>query len=87
MSGGGGERERSRQPADEGHRRLCEGYNTEAVVDEDQIVLAAEITNNPERFLEPEPDDHRSDRRAGSPGGRRPRSPTRKTATSSTWAR
>ncbi len=39
-----------------------QGYNAQAAVDEGQIVLAAEITNTPGRFLEPEPDDRCGDR-------------------------
>ena len=35
-----------------------QGYNAQAVVDEGQIVLAAEITNNPTDFSQPGPDDH-----------------------------
>ena len=67
-----------------------QGYNAQAVVDEGQIVLAAEITNTPADFSNLDPmitaaiDELK---RAGIASGRRSRSPTRSTGTNSRWTR
>ena len=68
-----------------------QGYNAQAVVDERQIVLAAEITNSTGDFSHLDPmitatiaELERVGRR---PGGPRSRSPTRSTGTNSTWTR
>jgi hypothetical protein len=50
-----GECDRSRQPSHQGQRGLCAGYNAPAVVDENQIVLAAEITNSTVDFGQLDP--------------------------------
>ena len=46
--------------ADEGNRPgYIQGFNAQAVVNEQQIVLAAEITTSPDRLLPTTTDDHR----------------------------
>ena len=71
-------------------RGYVQGYNAQAVVDEGQIVVAAEITNTPADFSHLDPmicaalselDE------PGSPSGPRSRSRTLATGTSSTWTR
>ena len=67
-----------------------QGYNAQAVVDEAQIVLAAEITNSTVDFSQLDPMITAAIgqlERAGAPADRRSRSPTRSTGTSSTWTR
>ena len=49
-----------------------QGYNAQAVVDETQIVIAAEITNTPADFSNLKPDDRGGDRRTRAGGRRRP---------------
>ena len=72
-----------------GNRRYIQGYNAQAVVNEQQIVIAAEITTDAGDFSHLRPmieaalhelEAGRRDRQA-----RRSRSPTRSTGTSSTW--
>ena len=72
-----------------GNRRYIQGYNAQAVVNEQQIVIAAEITTDAGDFshLRPMLDRRasQSSRRPGSTTGPRWRSRTRSTGTSSTW--
>ena len=72
-----------------GNRRYIQGYNAQAVVNEQQIVLAAEITADAGDFSHLRPMlDRRASRargRAGSTTRPRWRSRTRSTGTSSTW--
>ena len=73
------------------NRGYVQGYNAQAVVDEGQIVIAAEITTTPGDFSNLDPMIDGGDRRAragrGRPTGPRSRSRTRSTGTSSTWTR
>ena len=67
-----------------------QGFNAQAVVDEGQIVLAAEITNSNTDWSQLAPmitATLEELARAGSRAGSRRRSPTRSTGTSSTWTR
>ena len=71
-----------------GNRRYIQGYNAQAVVNEQQIVLAAEITADAGDFSHLGPmitAALRSLRTPGSPTRPRWRSRTRSTGTSSTW--
>ena len=67
-----------------------QGYNAQAVVDENQIVVAAEITNSTVDFSQLDPMISAAVgelNRAGVTAGHRSRWPTRSTGTSSTWTR
>ena len=67
-----------------------QGYNAQAVVDEGQIVLAAEITNSTVDWSQLEPMVTATIAelaRAGLAAGSRPRSRTPSTGTRSTWTR
>ena len=67
-----------------------QGFNAQAVVDEGQIVLAAEITNSNTDWSQLDPmvtATIKSSSRPGSAAGSRPRSPTLSTGTRSTWTR
>ncbi len=71
-------------------RGYVQGYNAQAVVDEGQIVLAAEITNTHVDWSNLDPMVHArsaSSSGRGRPSGRRSRSRTLSTGTNSTWTR
>ena len=71
-----------------GYRRYIQGYNAQAVVNEQQIVIAAEITADAGDFSHLRPmltPPSQSLRTPGSRRGPRWSSRTRSTGTSSTW--